>query len=251
MFGVGMALVGTCGYGTLLRLGGGDLKALVIFLVMALTAMMTMRGAIGPLRLWITEPLTYALQSPSQRLTVLLGFDKPSAVAWIVAAALAAAAFSSIAFARSLRNVATGAAIGTLIVAGWWATGVAGFDPFETRRVESFSFVAPLGETVLYMMLASGLHLGFPVGAVLGVIAGAFLASMTAGEFHWEAPDDAREMRRHLLGAFLMGTGGIAALGCTVGQGITGISTLSFGSLLAIASIFVGARLGLYLLLER
>ena len=99
-------------------------------------------------------------------------------------------------------------------------------------------------------MLASGLRPDFPVGAVLGVVAGAFLATKTAREFRWEAPDDAREMRRHLLGAFLMGFGGIAALGCTIGQGLTGISTLSIGSLLAIASILVGARLGLYWLIE-
>jgi uncharacterized membrane protein YedE/YeeE len=104
---------------------------------------------------------------------------------------------------------------------------------------------------MLYFMLASGLQPDFPVGTVLGVIIGAFLAAKTAGQFRWEAPDDAREMRRHLLGAFLMGTGGIAALGCTIGQGISGFSTLALGSILAIASIFVGARIGLYLLVER
>ena len=253
MFGVGMALAGTCSYGTLLRLGGGDLKALVTFVVMALVAMMTMRGAIAPVRVWITEPLSLQLPSASQRLPVLLGFDRSGAMAaaLIAAAALAAVAFASASFSRSFRNVATGAAMGCLIVAGWWATGIAGFDLFETRRVESFTFVAPLGETVLYLMLSSGLYPDFPVGAVLGVIAGAFIASKSADEFRWEAPDDAREMRRHVLGAFLMGSGGIAALGCTIGQGITGISTLSLGSLLALASILVGARAGLYLMVER
>jgi uncharacterized membrane protein YedE/YeeE len=128
---------------------------------------------------------------------------------------------------------------------------VFGFDPFETRRVESFTFVAPLGETLLYAMLASALQPDFPVGAVVGVVAGAFAAAQSAGQFRWEVPDDAREMRRHLLGAFLMGFGGVAALGCTIGQGVTGLSTLSVGSILAISSIFVGARLGLYWLVER
>jgi hypothetical protein len=186
-------------------------------------------------------------------LPTLLGFLNRGVTiaALVVAAAAAAAALASAAFVRSPRSIATGVAIGAIVALGWWATGIAGFDLFETRRVESFSFVAPLGETLLYLMLASGLRPDFPVGAVLGVIAGAFVASKASGEFHWEAPDDAREMRRHLLGAFLMGTGGIAALGCTIGQGVTGISTLSLGSILAVASIFAGARIGLYLLLER
>jgi uncharacterized membrane protein YedE/YeeE len=100
-------------------------------------------------------------------------------------------------------------------------------------------------------MLATGLRPDFPVGAVLGVLVGAFLAARSAGQFRWEAPDDAREMRRHLAGAFLMGFGGIAALGCTIGQGISGVSTLAVGSFIAIASILVGARFGLYLLVER
>jgi len=152
---------------------------------------------------------------------------------------------------RSSRLIATGIGIGLLVVLGWWATGVIGFDVFEARRVESFSFVAPLGDTLLYLMLASGVQPDFPVGAVLGVVVGAFLAARTAGEFQWEAPDGAGEMRRHLLGAVLMGAGGVAALGCTIGQGVTGLSTLSLGSFIAIASILAGARLGLYWLVER
>ena len=100
-------------------------------------------------------------------------------------------------------------------------------------------------------MLASGLQPDFPVGAVIGVITGAFLAAKIDGHFRWEAPDDAREIKRHLLGAFLMGSGGVAALGCTIGQGISGVSTLSIGSIIAIASISAGARFGLYLLVER
>jgi uncharacterized protein len=254
MFGLGMALVGTCGFGTLLRFGSGDLKALITFLVMAFTAMMTMRGITGLARIRLTDPLTYDLQgATSQQLSDLLGFSGAGrqALAFAVAAVIGVTALASIRFLQTRRLVVTGLVIGLVIVAGWWATGIAGFDPFATRRVESFSFVAPLGETMLYFMLASGLQPDFPVGTVLGVIIGAFLAAKTAGQFRWEAPDDAREMRRHLLGAFLMGTGGIAALGCTIGQGISGFSTLALGSILAIASIFVGARIGLYLLVER
>jgi uncharacterized membrane protein YedE/YeeE len=253
LFGLGMALVGTCGFGTLLRLGGGDLKSLVAFLVMALTAMMTMRGVTGLARVQAIEPLSYDVAgSLSQRIPDLLGLAGTSGLLFPFAVAIViGAAACTVGFLRSGWSVATGVGIGLIVVLGWWATGNAGFDPFDTRRVESFSFVAPLGETVLYLMLASGLRPDFPVGAVLGVLAGAFLAAKSEGHFRWEAPDDAREMKRHLLGAFLMGFGGIAALGCTIGQGITGVSTLAIGSFIAIGSIVAGARLGLYFLVER
>ena len=212
-----------------------------------------MRGAAGLLRVHSIEPLSYEVAgSISQRIPELLGLTGSMARAFpfVVAAAIGGAACTS-GYLRSGWSVATGVAIGIIVVLGWWATGVAGYDPFDTRRVESFSFVAPLGETVLYVMLASGLRPDFPVGAVLGVVVGAFLAAKSSGHFRWEAPDDAREMKRHLLGAFLMGFGGIAALGCTIGQGISGVSTLAAGSFIAIASILIGARFGLYLLIER
>jgi len=254
LFGVGMALVGTCGFGTLLRLGGGDLKALLVVLVMAMTAMMTMRGVTGLARIRLIDPLSVELAgAASQRLPDLLGLGGAigRAMPFAIAGAIGVAACAHASFARSVRFIITGAAIGIMIVLGWWATGIAGYDPFEVRRVESFSFVAPLGDTLLYLMLASGLQPDFPIGAVLGVVIGAFLAAKTTGRFRWEAPDDAREMKRHVLGAFLMGSGGIAALGCTIGQGVTGLSTLAVGSVLAIGSIVVGARFGLYLLVER
>jgi uncharacterized protein len=252
LFGLGMALVGTCGFGVLLRLGGGDLKAVPIVLIMAITAMMTMRGVTGLARIRLTDPLSTELAT-SQRLPDLLGLGGTvgRVMPFAMAGAIGIAAAAHLPFLRSARFIVTGIAIGLIVVLGWWATGIAGYDPFEARRIESFSFVAPLGETLLYLMLASGLRPDFPVGAVLGVIVGAFVAAKTTGRFRWEAPDDAREMKRHVLGAFLMGCGGIAALGCTIGQGITGLSTLSVGSALSIASIFVGARFGLYLLVER
>jgi hypothetical protein len=213
-----------------------------------------MRGVTGLVRIRLTDPLSVELAgTASQRLPDLLGLGGAigRAAPFAIAGAIGIAACAHAPFVRSARFIATGIAIGIMIVLGWWATGIAGSDPFEARRVESFSFVAPLGDTLLYLMLASGLRPDFPVGAVLGVVIGAFLAAKTTGRFRWEAPDDAREMKRHALGAFLMGSGGIAALGCTIGQGVTGLSTLSVGSVLALASIFLGARLGLYLLVER
>lgn len=254
LFGVGMALNGTCGFGTLRQLGGGDLKALISFLVIGVTAMMTMRGLIGVARISLTDPLTLQLpQSFSQRLPEMAGLRGAGAsvLAIAIGAAIAAFAFSHRGFRTTFRFAATGAAIGALIALGWWATGIAGFDAFDTRRIESFTFVGPLGETVYYAMLSTALQPDFPVGAVIGVVFGAFIGAKTDGSFKWEAPADANDLKRRLFGAFLMGFGGITALGCTIGQGVTGLSTLSVGSALATVSIVAGARAGLYLLVER
>lgn len=252
-FGLGMALVGTCGFGMLLRLGGGDLKALLGFLVLGLSALMAMRGITGIVRQAVFEPLTLDLAAGGQTLPVLLGLGGSSATALAlgIAAAFAAYALAHEGTRTSRKLLLTGATIGLCVVAGYAVTGVVAVDPFEARRAESFTFVAPLGETLLWAALASGYALDFPVGATLGVLSGAFLCARTQGEFFWEAPDDARELKRHVLGGFLMGTGGVAAFGCTIGQGVTGIATLSAGSALAILAIFSGARIGLWILVER
>jgi uncharacterized membrane protein YedE/YeeE len=254
LFGVGMALVGTCGFGTLLRLGGGDLKALFAFLIIGVSAYMAMRGLTGMARVRWVDPLAFDL-SPrkTQTLGELAGLARggQNALAAVVAFGLAGIALAHPGFRRSPGPILTGCAIGALVVAAWWATGVAGQDAFDARRAESFTFVSPIGETLVYAMLASGTRLDFPVGSVFGVMTGAFIAAKLGREFRWEGPDDVREVKRHLLGAFLMGTGGVTALGCTIGQGVTGLSTLAFGSVLAVVSIFTGARMGLYWIVER
>jgi len=254
MFGFGMALNGTCGMGTLRQIGGGDLRAVITFLVMGVTAMMTMRGVLGAARVSLTDPLAINLgQSASQRLTALAGFQGSGATiaAVVFGIVIAAIAFSHRGFRATPRFAVTGAMIGLIIVAGWWATGVAGYDAFDTRRIESFTFVGPLGETVLYAMLSTALHIDFPVGAVIGFVLGAFVAAMSDGSFRWQIPANAAELKRRLVGAFLMGVGGVTALGCTIGQGVTGVSTLSVGSFIALLSIGLGARVGLYWLVER
>ncbi|MBD8908368.1 YeeE/YedE family protein [Methylorubrum populi] len=254
MFGFGMALVGTCGFGALLRLGGGDLRALLVLLVLGLSAYMAVSGLTGLARVALAGPLSVELGAAgAQRLGALLGLDRggTAALGIAVAAGLGFAALVGPGLRKSRRLLYGAVAIGCLIAAGWWTNGVAGHDEFEARAVGSFSFARPVGDTLLYAMLASGMKVDFGVGSVLGVVLGAFAAARGGGEFHWEAPDDAREVKRHVLGSFLMGTGGVTALGCTIGQGLSGLSTLSVGSLLALASILVGARAGLYYLVDR
>jgi uncharacterized membrane protein YedE/YeeE len=256
MFGFGMALVGTCGFGAVLRLGGGDLRAFLVLLVLGLSAYMAISGLTGIARVALIEPLSLDLgEAGAQRLGAFLGFDRSRygtlGVAVTAAAVLGVLAFAGRDFRNNRRLLYGAIAIGCVIIAGWWTNGIAGYDEFETRAVGSFSFARPVGDALLYAMLASGMTVDFGVGSVLGVLLGAFAAARGAGEFHWEAPDDAREVRRHVFGAFLMGTGGVTALGCTIGQGLSGLSTLSVGSILALASILVGARAGLYYLIDR
>ncbi|HEX2116102.1 MAG TPA: YeeE/YedE family protein [Alphaproteobacteria bacterium] len=252
MFGFGMALVGTCSYGTLLRCGGGDLRALVVFLVIAVAAYATMRGLTGMGRVLLLERLRVdaALIGGPGFASAGSGLAAALTAGIAVAVLLLFALWKGELIARA-RLLGGGLAIGAAVAFGWWITGAAADDPFDPARVESYSFVAPLGEALVFLMTASGSRLDFMEGSVAGVLIGAFVAARVAGEFRWEAYDDAREMKRHLLGAVLMGTGGIAALGCTIGQGITGVSTLSYASFLAIAAIFTGARAGLYWLVER
>lgn len=254
IFGFGMALNGTCGMGTLRQIGGGDLRAVITFLVMGVTAMMTMRGLTGVARVAVTDPLAVNLgASATQRLPMLAGISGQGVTiaAIVIGIAIAAYAFAHRGFRVTPRFAITGLLIGLIVVAGWWATGVVGYDSFDSRRIESFTFVGPLGETLLYSMLSTALSIDFPIGAVVGFVLGAFVAAATDGTFRWQIPASAAEFRRRVIGAFMMGFGGITALGCTIGQGLTGVSTLSVGSVIAIVSIVGGARLGLWWVVER
>lgn len=254
IFGFGMALNGTCGMGTLRQIGGGDLRAVISFLVLGITAMMTMRGLTGVVRVAVTDPLAVDLgASATQRLPQLAGLHGQGALiaAIAIGLAIAAFAFAHRGFRAAPRFAVTGILIGLIVAAAWWATGVIGFDEFDNRRIESFTFVGPLGETLLYSMLSTALSLDFPIGAVAGFILGAFLAAISDGTFRWQIPANVSELKRRLVGSFLMGFGGITALGCTIGQGVTGVSTLSVGSAIALVSIVAGGRLGLWWMVER
>ena len=254
IFGFGMALNGTCGMGTLRQIGGGDLRAVITFLVMGVTAMMTMRGLTGVTRVAMTDPLAVNLgASATQRLPLMAGLSGHAATLAAIAIGLAIAvfAFAHRGFRATPRFAVTGLLIGLIVVGGWWATGIAGYDSFESRRIESFTFVGPLGETILYGMLSTALSVDFPIGAVVGFILGAYIAAISDGSFRWQIPASAGEFRRRIAGALLMGFGGITALGCTLGQGVTGVSTLSVGSIIAIVSIVAGARAGLWWVVER
>ncbi len=153
-------------------------------------------------------------------------------------------------FRASRRDVAAGILIGLCVVGAFGATGYLGSDPFDEVRVQAISYVLPLGDSLIYLMTYSGSVITFPVALVLGTFLGSFIMAYWCNELRFESYDGVREMRRHMLGAMAMGAGGITAHGCTIGQGISGVSTLALSPMIALFSIFVGASFGLHWVLS-
>ncbi len=253
MFGIGMALVGTCGYGALARAGGGDMKSLVIVLVIGISAYMASGGLTAFARTAWLEPLAFGLpveQSLGALTGHLTGLPLHHVAPVGIATALTFWCLRDRDFRTAPRPLLSGVAVGLMIVLGWFATGYFGDDPFDQQRLMSYTFVRPLGDTLIYLMTFTGATINFGIGATLGVVAGSAVGSLIKGEFRWEACDDARELKRQILGGFLMGTGGLLSLGCTVGQGLSAVSVLALSAPIVLASIFAGAWLGLMYLVE-
>lgn len=257
IFGFGMVMASGCGGRTLVRIGGGSLKALVVFLVMAIIAFMTMRGILGTLRVNTVEQIGITL-STRQDLASLFGLN-PVLVAAVAITGLLFFIFTSQPLLRQPRLIAGGLIIGLLVVAGWFTTGNIGFvleDPntleprfvgTNTRGIESLTFVAPLAYALDLLMFWSDRSraITFGIATVSGVVMGAFIHAVASREFRLEGFQNRQDLSRHLLGAALMGFGGVVAFGCTIGQGITGLSLLALGSVLTSLSIVAGAWLGL------
>ena len=251
LFGIGMTLASGCGQRTLVRVGGGNLKSLVVMLFLALTAYMTMRGLLALVRVNVIEVTNVSLAAGSQGIDSLLGaslgIQNAAALTWTVAGILGGGliiyALWSRDFRRSFDNMLAGIVIGLIIPAGWYVTGVVGFDDFEPVRLESYTFIAPTAESLQYLMTFTGSTISFGVASVFGVILGSFLYAVLSGNFRVEYFVGRDDMLRHIYGGILMGFGGVLALGCTVGQGITGMSTLALGSLMALVSILFGSPL--------
>lgn len=253
LFGTGMALVGTCGFGSLARAGGGDLRGLVMVLVIGITAYAAIAGPLAPLRLWIVPvvPVEGGTLDHGIAQIALSRFAFPEVLtAGAAAVALAGWAVIDDRFRRPSGHLIWSIVAGGAIVLAWFATSRIAATSFDQIETESFTFVAPLGQGILYFMTSGAADLDFPLGAVAGVVLGAAIGSLFKDEFRWEACDDARELGRQMMGAAMMGVGGVLAAGCTIGQGLSALSLLSLSAPVAIVSILVGARIGLYLLVE-
>ncbi|MHB8535080.1 MAG: YeeE/YedE family protein [Sulfuricaulis sp.] len=253
LFGVGMTLGGGCGQRTLVRVGGGNLKSLVVMLFLGITAYMTLRGLLAPVRINVIEHTNIDLAArniSNQSLVTLLGAAGVSitpVVHWLVVAlvggGLVLFSLASTEFWKSPKDMAAGIVIGLIIVAGWYITGKIGNDEFDPVRLESYTFVAPVGENLNYLMTFTGSTINFGIAAVLGVMSGSFLYAVLSGNFRIETFSSRADMIRHIMGGILMGFGGVLSLGCTIGQGVTGMSTLALGAVITLTMIIFGAAL--------
>ena len=257
IFGFGMALIGTCSFGLLVRAGSGDMRAVVSACVVGIAAFAVTAGVASPVRSHLSTlavvdltPLggallpgivTRAVGSPANTTGLALGLA--------IAALLIAVALLDRRLRRRPRLVVAAMLLGASIAGGWAVTALA-VDRLEAARIESLSFVAPVGRLLLQVMTDHLRDVGFGGGAVMGVVCGAMVVAVARQDVRWEAFDDAREMRRHMLGAALMGAGGVLARGCTIGQGMSAASVLAVSAPLVVVGVVIGAKLGLAILLE-
>jgi uncharacterized membrane protein YedE/YeeE len=266
LFGVGMTLGSGCGSKTLVRLGGGSLKSLVVVICLGIGAYMTLKGLFAIWRTrWIDPVATdlaahnIARQDVPTLIASWTGAGLASvelAVALVLAGALIAFVFADRDFRGSFDHILGGTVVGLVIVGGWYVTGHLGyaenpetlentFFGTNSRTIESLSFVAPVAFTLELLMLWSDKSLGvtFGVAATLGIILGSLAYALASRTFRWEGFAGAEDTANHVIGGLLMGFGGVLALGCTIGQGLSGLSTLALGSFLAFFAIVAGSAL--------
>jgi uncharacterized protein len=248
LFGYGMVLANGCGSRALVLLGRGNLRSLVVVIVLGITAQMTLRGLIAPerialLQLSSTRPAYLTL--PELLMIGGSGMSARMTAAAVISAALLIFALTHAPFRRASWQIAAGITVGLLVAAGWFATGYLGADDFNPAAVTSLTFIAPIADTVQYVMLSTGLTLNFGIAMVFGVFAGSLLTALVTRRFRLEGYTSPQQMLRSIGGAALMGSGGAMALGCSIGQGLTGISTLALSSFVAAAGILLGSAAGL------
>lgn len=264
LFGVGMVLASGCVSKSLTRLGAGNLKSLVVLLAMGVSALATMKGLPAVWRVQYLDPLSLPLTQGAfgGQSLMLLGAGSLKAAsglaALLVSAVLCVWVFKDADFRRPAHAL-PGLGVGAAVLAMWWISGVVGFVPehpdtleavFLTTasgRMESFSMTAPVAmwwDALMYFSDGSK-RVTMGMALVPGLILGAWLSAVSEGSFRWEGFTQTPDLVMHLLGGVLMGVGGVMAMGCTFGQGLSGLSTLSWGSLLAVVSMALGAWLAL------
>jgi uncharacterized protein len=249
LFGYGMVMSNGCGSRALVLLGRGNLRSLVVVIVLAIFAQMTLKGLIAPPRIaMVGASQTTAATNSLPALVASLGLSAVAA-RLIAASALASAliifAFAYAPFRQSPGQIAAGIIMGLLVAAGWCATGFFGADDFNPVPVTSLTFIAPIADALQYLMLSTGSTLNFGIVTVFAVFAGSLVTALATGRFHLEGYQSPRHMLRSAGGAALMGAGGVMAFGCSIGQGLTGLSTLSLASFIAVAGILIGTAAGL------
>jgi uncharacterized protein len=273
-FGVGMTLSGGCANKNLVRVGGGSVRSIVVLVFLGIASYMTLKGLFGQWRASWLDPVAVNLadlgwkdQSLATAVTKLTGLPAASALlatAAVLVLALLVFVFKDKRFRANPTQIIGAVVIGALVVGGWYVSGHLGYGEnpetlehgyFATnsRTVESMSFVGPVayGLELLMLWTDKSLHVTFGIASVLGVVLGSAAYAIASKQFRWEGFASLTDLRNQLAGALLMGFGGVTALGCTVGQGLSGVSTLAIGSFIAMAGIIAGAVATLKVLVWR
>ncbi len=265
MFGIGMTLGSGCGSKTLIRVGGGNLKSVVVLVITSIMAYLMMWTSFfeKAFMSWM-GPTSVSLAKfgiPSQELSAVVagvtGMESSLALRLIIGAMVAIALlifiFKSVDFRKSFDNILGGTVVGLAVVAGWYITGgsmgVAWKDFADMAadvpsrvNVQSYTFISPMGDSVRYLMEPTNLmFVNFGVTALVGVIVGSFLYAIIARRFRVEWFASGSDFSNHVVGGVLMGVGGVLSMGCTIGQAVTGVSTLAIGSILTFLAIVGGS----------
>lgn len=268
VFGIGMTLAGGCGQRTLVRLGGGNLKSVVVFLFLGYSALVTMNGILHVVVDQVLRAELFTLHLDGlQTLPALFGLSDASQSllpALVLSAAILLFVFANKEFRHSGDNILAGLVVGLVVVGGWYVTGHLGYAENEfmeksylgtdSKFAESMTFVGPLAYTMDLWAYWRDKHVTFGVASVFGVVIGSFIYSVFNRSFRWEYFNSPQDMFRHIVGAVLMGFGGITAAGCTIGQAVTGVSTLAISSFIVFFGIVAGAAVTMkvqYFLLMR
>jgi uncharacterized membrane protein YedE/YeeE len=253
MFGYGMVIASGCGNKTLVRIGGGNLKSLVVFVVMGVSAFATLKGITAVLRVNTVDLIAWDMPSGAS----LNALGVPG-LGYVLGAMLLLAVWRHKDF-WTFDNFLAGVGVGSLVVILWWVSGHLGFVPehpvtldsvylaTSSGRMEALSFTAPVAHALDWLMFYSDQSKVLTTGvtAVVGVVVGSAISAVWQRTFRWEGFANPRDLGQHLIGAVLMGIGGVTAMGCTIGQGLSGISTLSLNSVMALAAILLGAVVSL------
>ncbi len=281
LFGIGMTLASGCGNKTLVRIGGGNFKSVVVLMVIAVIAYFmtnpfpdsdkTLFGLlfydwIRPLAIDVGEAQDFgSLLNPDNAVMTRL------LIGIVLVLATLVFVFKSADFRNSRDNILGGIIVGLVVLGGWYVSSNVEITvdeelyslsdyygewdmladsedgkPAAGRPLspQSFTFINPMGQTFGY--IGSGLSrsmLTFGIMALMGVIVGSFLWSLLSKSLRFEWFISFKDFVTHIVGAMLMGFGGVLALGCTIGQGITGVSTLAAGSFLALVAIVFGSAI--------
>ena len=264
LFGFGMTLASGCGSKTLIRAGAGNLKSLIVLVFLAAGAYMALKGAFAPIRVNVLDTLRFVAGAKTSDLPALaiaagVGASVRVWLPLLIVAALCAFVFASREFRASPALVIGGLVVGAVIVGGWYVSGHVGYlaeDPqtleehfvaTNSGRMESFSFVAPSAYLLELLLLWTDQSriVTFGIAGVLGILVGAAAMALATRTFRWEGFASVEDLSNHVVGGVLMGFGGVTALGCTIGQGLSGVSTLAAGSFIALAAIVAGCVLAL------